>query len=807
MTTLWWVLFLLVPLVLLHVRVSMPTWSLAIIASLALFSEFSAAAWWVKVLAWIVFFVPLLVLWAPMLRRKLFSDWLFRFYKSSMPELSRTEREALEAGSTWWDAELFSGRPRWRKLLKSKVTHLTDAERDFLDGPVETLCAMLDDWRDNNETHDIPEAAWAYLKQHGFFGMVIPPEFGGKGFSQTGHAEVILKIATRSISGALTVMIPNSVGPGKLLLKYGTEEQKRYWLPKLASGEEIPCFALTGPEAGSDAGAIPDTGVVCMRDGQLGVLLNFDKRYITLGPVATVLGLAFKLSDPDGLLPDTVGAAPPRRDLGVTLALVPTNTPGVETGQRHNPMHMSFMNGPVRGTDVFVPIDALIGGPEYAGKGWRMLMECLTDGRSISLPALSTAAAKLSARATGAYARIRSQFRTPIGYFEGVEEPLARIAGHTYVMDAARRVTLAALDQGHKPSVISAIMKYNLTARARQVIADAMDVHGGAAVCLGPRNVVGLLHQFPPVAVTVEGANILTRSMMTFGQGAIRCHPYLFAELEAASNPDPEAGARAFDKAVTAHIGLSLSNGVRTLVLGLSASLLSLSPRSGPTARLYRELNRMSAAFSVTADVLLLTLRGELKRKERLSARMADILSQLYLASTALKHFEDSGALEEDLPLVQWACEDALYRAQQTFYELYDNLQPHWLALVMRRVVFPWGRRYRAPSDRLDHALAQMLLTPSTARDRLTSGMYLPKSSREHLGRLDEAMGLLCRTEPLRRKFADAQRARLATGPTLDTQLDSAVAAGALSAEEAEQLRLADAARRDAIAVDDFSSL
>jgi acyl-CoA dehydrogenase len=476
---LWWLLFLVVPLALLFVRVGLLTWTLAVVAMLALFTEFSATAWGWKLLLWLLLFAPLVVLWVPPLRRALFSDRLFHFYRASMPALSRTEREALEAGTTWWDAELFSGHPHWRKLLKSPVTDLSDAERDFLDGPVERLCGMLDDWRDNNELRDIPPEAWAYLKAQGFFGMVIPPEFGGKGFSQTGHAEVIMKIATRSISGALTVMIPNSVGPGKLLLKYGTEEQKRHWLPRLASGDEIPCFALTGPEAGSDAGAIPDTGVVCERDGVLGVVLEFDKRYITLGPVATVLGLAFKLRDPDHLLGD-------REELGVTLALVPADTPGVETGRRHNPMHMSFMNGPVRGKDVFVPLDALIGGPEYAGKGWRMLMECLTDGRSISLPALSTAAAKLAARATGAYARIRSQFRTPIGHFEGVEEALARIAGHTYTMDAARRVTLAALDQGHKPSVISAIMKYNLTARARSVIADA---HGCPWRCRGlPRS-------------------------------------------------------------------------------------------------------------------------------------------------------------------------------------------------------------------------------------------------------------------------------------------------------------------------------
>lgn len=779
MTLLWWALFLGVPLALLHVRVSLLTWTLAVVTILALVTRFSGVAWGWQVLLWVVLFAPLVVLWIPPLRRMLFSDRLFDFYRASMPELSRTEREALEAGTTWWDAELFTGRPRWRALLNTPAKELTAAERAFLDGPVETLCGMLDDWNDNDQRHDISPEAWAFVKEQGFFGMVIPPEFGGKGFSQTGHAEVIMKIASRSISGALTVMIPNSVGPGKLLLKYGTDAQKSYWLPRLAVGEEIPCFALTGPQAGSDAGAIPDTGVVCTRDGVLGVRLDFDKRYITLGPVATVIGLAFKLYDPDGLLGG-------RENLGVTLALVPADTPGVDTGNRHDPMHMSFMNGPVRGSDVFVPLDALIGGPEYAGKGWRMLMECLTDGRSISLPALSTAAAKLATRATSAYARLRVQFRTPIGRFEGVEEALARVGGHTYAMDSTRRVTLAALDLGHKPSVISAIVKYNLTARAREVIADAMDIHSGAAVCLGPRNVVGMLHRFPPVAVTVEGANILTRSMITFGQGAIRCHPYLLAELEAASDPDAAAGARKFDRTVTRHIGFSISNGVRTLLLGVSGGLLSLSPRGGAVARHYRALNRLSAAFALTTDLLLLTQRGELKRRERLSARMADVLSQMYIASAVLKRFDDDGAPAADLPAMHWACTDATYRAQRAFQELFDNLTPRWMAWVLRVAVFPLGRPYRAPSDENDHALAAGMLEPTALRDHLTAGMYLPTATGEHLGRLEDALQRVIDTESLRYRRE---------------------AGDALSDDERAELDAAEAARRDALAVDDFSEL
>ena len=801
---LWFVLFAAVLLALAFMRASLAIWTGVLAVLLALFTDAGDAPWWVDALLWLVVAAPLVVLWVPALRRRVFSDRLYAFYRASMPDLSRTEREALDAGSTWWDAELFTGDPDWRVLLDAPARTLSDAERAFLEGPTEQLCGMLDDWRDNHELHDLPPQAWAFVKAQGFFGMVIPPEYGGKGFSQTGHASVIMKLATRSISGALTVMIPNSVGPGKLLLKYGTDAQKRYWLPRLAAGEEIPCFALTGPEAGSDAGAIPDTGIVCVQDGVLGVRLDFDKRYITLGPVATVLGLAFKLYDPDGLL--NVGAAP-RRDYGITLALVPVNTPGVETGRRHNPMHMSFMNGPVRGRDVFVPLDALIGGVEYAGQGWRMLIEALTDGRSISLPALSTAAAKVAARATGAYARVRSQFKTPIGYFEGVQEALARIAGNAYAMDAARRVTLAALDDGKKPPVISAILKYNTTERARQVIADALDVHGGAGVCLGPRNVVGLLHQFPPVAVTVEGANILTRSMMTFGQGAIRCHPYLLDELAAANAEDRAQGLRDFDRVVTAHIGLTVSNGVRAVLLGLSGGAFARAPRDGAVAGYYRQLTRVSAAFSLTADLLLLTLRGELKRRERISARMADVLSQMYLASTALKHFDQTGARDEDLPLVRWACEDALFRAGRAFDELFDNLEPRWLAAILRWFVFPWGAAFRRPSDALDHAVACTLLAPSSVRDRLTAGMYLPRSTREPLGRLEDALRQLCESEGSRRKLNDALRMKLASGRTLAEQLESAAAAGAITADDATRLRDADAARREALAVDDFERL
>lgn len=754
----------------------------------------------------IVIYVVVLLLFniAP-LRRALISNPLYRFYRNSMPEISQTEQEALDAGTTWFDAELFSGKPDWQQLLDFPVATLSAEEQAFIDGPVEEFCALLDDYRMDNRDKDLPPAAWDLIRQHGFFGMIIPKQYGGKGFSAYGHAAVIMKIATRSISAALTVMIPNSVGPGKLLLKYGTEAQKNHYLPRLAAAEEIPCFALTAPEAGSDAGALPDTGVVCMGEHEgrqvLGIRLNFDKRYITLGPIATVLGVAFKLRDPDHLLSD-------KENLGITLALIPAKTPGVEQGRRHDPMHMSFMNGPLRGKDVFVPMDWLIGGQQQAGNGWRMLMESLTDGRAISLPALSTAAAKVSLRLSSAYAQVRRQFKVPIGSFEGIEESLARIVGHTYGMDAARLVTLAALDQGHKPSVISAIMKYNSTEKARQVINDAIEIHGGAAVCLGPANPLGQLNSFPAVGVTVEGHNILTRNLITFGQGAIRCHPYLLAELKAAQDSDIERGKRAFDQAVIRHIGFSISNAVRSLLLGVSgAGFVRSSAPNAEARRAIRQLTRVSAAFAFVTDVLLLTFRGTIKRKERLSGRMADIISQLYLASTVLKHFRNREYPASDETLLRWNVEWALYKSQQSFDILLKNLPNRLVAAVLRILVFPLGMRYQPPSDLLDQSLARMVQLPGDVRDDLTSGMYYPSGDLDRLKILDDAFIALHDSSALEAHLGRAVRSRAVSGLTWKDQLDDALAKSIVTKEEHKKLVQADRMRRLAIQVDDFDDL
>ncbi|HWP94552.1 MAG TPA: acyl-CoA dehydrogenase [Gammaproteobacteria bacterium] len=800
---LWWLLIIALALALAGWRAPRRIWTPLLGAAVAGLIVFSSAPIWSKVLAAALYLVPALLFNVTPLRRALLSTPLLRFYRASMPEISATERDALEAGTTWWDAELFTGAPHWQQLLAFPPAQLTDEERAFLEGPVERLCAILDDYRINNEDADLPPEAWEFVKRNGFFGMIIPKEYGGKGFSQYGHAAVVMKIATRSISGALTVMIPNSVGPGKLLLKYGTEEQKNHWLPRLARGEEIPCFALTGPEAGSDAGAIPDTGVVCYGEygGQrnvLGVRLNFEKRYITLAPVATVLGLAFRLYDPDRLLGE-------RTDLGITLALVPAATPGIVQGRRHKPLHMAFLNGPLQGRDVFVPLDCLIGGPAYAGKGWRMLMECLTDGRSISLPALSTAAAKVCTRLAGAYARVRSQFKTPIGLFEGVEEALARIAGNTYVMDAARRVTLAALDAGHKPSVISGIVKYNLTARCRQVVDDAMDVHGGAALMLGPRNPLGQLHAFPEIGITVEGHNILTRNLIVFGQGAIRCHPFLLEELNAAGEKDEARALERFDAALLGHVGFAVSNAVRAFVMGLTGARFVRAPAvHREIRRHYRDLTRMSAAFALATDALLLTYRGAIKRRERISARMADVLSQLYLASTVLKRFHDQGEPVEDLPLVHWACEDALFTIQKSFDALFRNIEPRLLAWCLRALLFPLGRSYRAPGDALDRRVARLILTPGAARDRLISDMYFPRDSGDRFVVLEEAFVRLTASESLERRLKEAVREGRVRGRTFDELVEAARKAGVFAPAECEALRAAEMARREALKVDDF---
>ena len=786
-----------------YVRARLPVWTGAFALILGLWTYFAGrytGIWW---LAWLIFLAAAALVNVPAARRALLMKPLFALFKRLLPPLSRTEREALEAGTIWWDGELFSGNPDWEKLLAQPQPELTDEEEAFLAGPVEELCRMLDDWRIVAELRDLPPEAWQFIRERGFFGMIIPEEYGGKGFSALAHSQVIMKLAGRSVTAAVTVMVPNSLGPAELLLHYGTDAQKEYYLPRLARGEEVPCFALTGPEAGSDAAAIPDTGVVCRGtfEGEeiTGIRLTWEKRYITLGPVATVIGLAFRLSDPDHLIGD-------HDEPGITLALVPAATPGITIGSRHDPLGVPFQNGPNRGTDVFIPLDWIVGGKAGAGQGWRMLMESLAAGRSISLPALSCGGGKLAARVAGAYARVRRQFRLPIGRFEGIEEALARIAGSTCLMDAARLMTCGAVDRGERPSVISAIVKYHSTERMRQVVNDAMDILGGSGISLGPRNLLGRIYQAAPIGITVEGANILTRSMIIFGQGAIRCHPYILKEMTAAANPDAGRGLADFDRLIGEHVAFTLNNGARALFLGVTGGRLAKAP-PGPVHHYYQLATRMSAAFALTADVALLTLGGTLKRRERISGRLADILSHLYFMSALLKRFEDREWHGDELPLVQWGCEECLHKIQESFTGIIRNLPLRPAAWLLRLLVFPLGRPFAGPGDRLGHRAAGILLEPSPARDRLTAGLFIPAGPDEPLGRLEDALLKVVAAEPVEQKLRDAVKAgQLKAGPD-EALLAAGVEGGLITGDEADTVRQALDARREVVRVDDFPHL
>ncbi len=756
----------------------------------------------VIVLAWIILVILGALLIPGPLRRMLLGAQLLDLFRRILPEMSSTEKEALDAGTVWWDGELFSGKPNWKILHAYPRPRLSAEEQAFVDGPVQALCEMVNEWEITNDTHDLPPQAWQFIKDQGFLGMIIPKEYGGKGFSALAHSEVIMKLTSRSGTAAVSVMVPNSLGPAELLLHYGTQEQKNHYLPRLAKGLEMPCFALTSPEAGSDAGGIPDFGVVCRGEWQgrkdvLGIRLTWEKRYITLGPIATLLGLAFRLYDPDHIL----GA---EEDRGITLGLIPTDTPGVNIGRRHFPLNGAFMNGPNWGKDVFVPMDCVIGGVEYVGQGWKMLMNCLAAGRSISLPGSSVGMSKLATRTTGAYGRVRTQFKTAIGRFEGVEEAMARIGGNLYLMDAARVMTAGAIDLGEKPSVISAIVKYHITERGRQVINDAMDVHGGKGICMGPNNYLGRAYQQIPVAITVEGANILTRSMIIFGQGAIRGHPYVLKEMEATRETDDRKALRDFDRAFFSHVAFAVSNKARSSWMGLTGARLVLAPGDRETRRYYQQLTRLSSAFAWAADVSMFVLGGALKRRERLSARLGDILSQLYLASTLLKRHLDDGSPAEDLPLLHWAMQDALNRAQEAFYGLFENLPNRWVACALRLTIFPYGRVFDAPADRLGGEVVGLLMTPGPARDRLTGGMCIPRDENDAVTALDAALLAVIAAEPVEAKVRAAARAGTINGEFAEPLAADALAKGVISQMEADTLSRAKALRRKAIMVDDF---
>jgi acyl-CoA dehydrogenase len=743
------------------------------------------------------------VLFLPPLRRAVLTGPMFAAYKKLLPAMSQTEKEALEAGTVWWEGELFSGKPAWKTLLSYPQPKLTPVEQSFLDNECEALCAMTRDWDTTQVHNDLPPEVWTYIKEKGFLGMIIPKRYGGLEFSALAHSAVVQKLSTHCSAAAVSVMVPNSLGPAELLLHYGTEAQKDYYLPRLAKGLEIPAFALTNPQAGSDAASIPDLGIVCKGQWQgkevVGMRVTWDKRYITLGPICSILGLAFRLQDPDHLL----GAV---EDIGITCALVPTNHPGVNIGRRHFPLNAVFQNGPNSGKDVFMPLDWIIGGPAMAGQGWRMLMECLAAGRSISLPSSNTGMAKLAVRATGGYARVRSQFKTAIGKFEGIEEPLARMGGYTYMMDAARTMTAGAIDLGEKPSVVSAIVKYHVTERTRQVVNDAMDILGGKGICLGPNNFMGRAYQQIPVAITVEGANILTRSLIIFGQGAIRCHPYVLKEMEAAREPDAAKGLRDFDAALSRHLWFSWSRGFRAWSMGLTGSHFGPAPAgvAPETRRYYQQLTRFSAAFAFISDVSMFVMGGDLKRKEKLSARMGDILSLMYLCSATLKRYEDEGRQVADAPLMHWAIWDAMFKMQNAFEGVISNYPSRIIAGLLHWYIFPIGRPYVVPSDKLGHEVAQTLIEPSATRDRLTAGMYVPRGEDDAVGIIELALEATMAAEPIEARIREARKdGKVGAGDTT-TMAAHAREAGIITAEEHALLQRRVLLRDRAIAVDDF---
>ncbi|MEC5160400.1 MULTISPECIES: acyl-CoA dehydrogenase [unclassified Janthinobacterium] len=809
----------------------MGMWMLAaVVATVALMLFQAAGALWVAAIAlWIVVgyagdvidalaaAVLLVVLGAPAvllasksLRRSLVSPHLLALFKRILPSMSETERDALEAGTTWWDADLFSGKPDWNKLLSLPAPSLSDEEQAFLGNEVNQLCALVDDWESTQLWQGLSPQAWQFARDRGFLGMIIPKQYGGKQFSAYMHSQVVMKLSTRCSALAVQVMVPNSLGPAELLLHYGTDAQKDYYLPRLAAGTEVPCFALTSPYAGSDAAAIPDTGVVCMGQFEgretLGLRVSWTKRYITLGPVATLLGLAFRAVDPDKLLPPGV-------EPGISCALIPTTHAGVVIGRRHWPLNAVFQNGPTSGSDVFIPMQWVIGGQPQIGKGWRMLMECLAAGRAISLPSASVGTAKLAVRGTSAYAAIRRQFKTAIGKFEGVQEALARMGGNLYMMDATRKLSALAVDLGEKPAVISAIAKYHVTERARAVVNDGMDVLGGKGICMGPSNFLARAYQQIPIAVTVEGANILTRCLIIFGQGAIRAHPYVLKEMHASTETDGRKALLDFDDAFFGHVGFVCANAARALCYGLTGALLKPEVRAAAEdmLRYYRAVDRLSTAFALMTDFAMFVLGGSLKRRERISARLGDILSQMYLISATLKRFEDDGRPQADAPYVHWSVQDALARAQNALIGVLDNFPNRALALALRLLVFPFGLPYREPSDALGGEVAEAMQTAGPGRERLLADCFVADDFGDPIACGELAFALLPQVEAIEHRFKPAVHSgALAAIPQSLVEMREwvadAAASGLITAEERHVLsdfaRYADIS----IQVDDFSA-
>ncbi|MGI2258331.1 acyl-CoA dehydrogenase [Shewanella sp. GXUN23E] len=736
-------------------------------------------------------------------RRQVISRPAFGFFKRVLPPLSDTERQAMEAGDTWWEGELFSGKPNWDRLHGFGKSQLTAEEKSFVEVQVKQALKMIDDYDIVHNRRDLPPALWEFFKKEGFFALIIPRQYGGREFSAYANSTIVAMLASRSISAAVTVMVPNSLGPGELLAHYGTQAQREKWLPALAKGDEIPCFALTGPEAGSDAGAIPDTGIVCRGEfnGQeiTGIRLNWDKRYITLAPVASVLGLAFKLYDPEGLLGKT-------KNIGITCALIPVSHPGVETGARHDPLGLGFMNGTTRGKDVFIPLEWIIGGQQYAGHGWRMLVECLSAGRGISLPALATACGHMATKTSSAYCAVREQFGVAIGQFEGVQEALARLIGNTYQLEAARRLTTTGLDMKVKPSVVTAIAKYHMTEFGRQVMNDAMDIQAGKGIQLGPKNYLGYHYMANPLSITVEGANILTRSLMIFGQGATRCHPFVLKEMAAASMTDEEAGLEQFDELLISHILYAMKNGARAFGHALSGSRFAGALVSGDTKVYYQQLERLSSALAIATDFAMLVMGGELKRREMMSARLGDVLSQLYLASATLKLYEDNGRQQDELPLVHYVLQSRLQQGAAALEAVIRNFPSRLLKWKLQALIFPLGNHFNGPGDELVRQVAGSMLKPGPVRARLTFLCPDVPGDNSGIAEVEQAFNAMYQTRALRRRVDTALRKGELKVVAGQCRFEAAWAAGIIDEEGCIALKEADKLRSRAIAVDEFAT-
>ena len=795
MSLTWSVIFIVSAAVVVYQRVQPWVISLVFGILLFLFSFFHSSSLLLLIFCWGIWLGWVMLFNFTSIRCHVMTRPLFMIAKKLMPKISETEAAVLESGGLGWEAEVFRGKPSWKKLLSIPAPQLTDEERDFLEGPVEKLCQMVDNWQIAKELK-MPDEIWAFLKTQGFFGLIIPKKYGGKEFSELAHSAVIVKTASINTTLGTAVSVPNSLGPAELLLHYGTEEQKNYYLPRLAKGEEIPCFALTSPVAGSDAASLIDNGIVCEAEingkKQKAIRLNWDKRYITLSPIATLIGLAFKLYDPDHLVGD-------KEYLGITCALIPRHTPGVHIGRRHIPLRAGFPNGPIQGHDVLIPLDGIIGGIKMAGHGWRMLMDCLGTGRAISLPSMVNGSCKRGAIATGAYARIRQQFHTSLFHFEGVSEALTQIAADSYLLEVLRLFTVNNLDQGEPSSVASAISKYHTTELGRKVIQHAMDIHGGKGIIMGPKNYLAQMYMEAPISITVEGANILTRSLIIFGQGALRCHPYLLEEVHAAQRKD----LTAFDKALFGHLGYLISNKARASWLALTGGIFTRAP-AGQLKRYFQLITRYSAAFAYIADVSILMLGSKLKFKEKLSARLGDLLSDLYMMSAVLKHFRDQGQQPEEKIIAQYVCQKLLFHFQHQLDGLLRNLPIRWIGKYLRLIVFPWGRRLKAPSDRLGQQVAELLTRPSFLREFLKKEGYFTPHPNNFVGNMEEVFEQILEVEPLEKKVKELIATGRVQGKILQEHVAHAVQQDLMTEGEAQRILGAEAARQMIIAVDDF---